>query len=47
MAIFSALSTASEPEFEKNACAIPSGAMSTSRFASSKAFGCPIWKAGA
>ena len=47
MAIFSAVSTASEPELVKNACAMPSGAMSTSRFASSKALGWPIWNAGA
>ena len=47
MAIFSAVSTASEPELVKKACSIPSGAMPISRFASSKAFGWPIWKAGA
>ena len=47
MAIFSAVSTDSDPELVKNTCSIPSGAMPITRFASSKAFGCPIWNAGA
>ncbi len=47
MAIFSAVSTDSLPELVKKTCSIPSGAIPTSRFASSKALGWPIWKAGA
>ncbi len=47
MAIFSAVSTDSEPEFVKNTRSIPGGAISTSRLASSNAIGWPIWKVGA
>jgi hypothetical protein len=47
MAILSAVSTDSEPELVKNACTIGSGAMSTSRLASSNALGWPIWNADA
>jgi hypothetical protein len=42
-----AVSTASEPELQKKTWSSLPGASSTTRFASSNASGCPIWKAGA
>jgi hypothetical protein len=47
MAIFSAVSTLSDPELVKKTCSNGSGAMSRRRLASSNALGWPIWKAGA
>ena len=47
MAIFSAVSTDSEPELVKKTLFMPGGAISTSRSASSKAFGWAIWNGGA
>jgi len=46
-AIFSAESTASEPELQKNTWLNGLPASATSRSASSKAIGWPIWKVGA
>ncbi len=46
MAIFSAVSTDSEPEFVKNTRSMPGGAIAASRLANSKAIGWPIWKVG-
>ncbi len=47
MAIFSAVSTDSEPELVKNTLPMPAGAIFATRSASSKAFGCAIWNGGA
>ncbi len=46
MAIFSAVSTDSEPELVKNTRFMPAGAISATFCASSKAFGCAIWNGG-
>ena len=45
--IFSAVSTLSEPEFVKKTWSSGAGIRAANRAASSKAFGWPIWKAGA
>ncbi len=47
MAIFSAVSTASEPELAKNTWSRSPGASAAMRDATEKAFGWPNWKAGA
>jgi hypothetical protein len=47
MAIFSAVSTASEPLLVKNTLPMPAGAIFATSLASSKAFGCAIWNGGA
>ncbi len=46
MAIFSAVSTDSEPELVKNTRFMPAGASAATFRASSNAFGCAIWNGG-
>ncbi len=47
MAIFSAVSTDSEPELVKKTLFMPAGASPATFSASAKAFGCAIWNGGA
>ncbi len=47
MAIFNAVSTASEPEFEKKTWSRSPGASAAMRDATAKALGCPNWNVGA